>query len=362
MPPRDPYSTTPEPRTADQEIMRPKPRPPVGMGGEFLDVESIPQPPASTDFDALVQAITMTESKFDLNAKSEKGAVGLMQIKPSSWTKSSYGAPSIFEFVKKEFPEFEVQKEDENTARALLLDPEVNVAYGKKLIKSLSTWYGSLEDGLRAYNMGAPEYTEWKEKGSDPARLPEQTFNYVPKIKARYEQYVQSVNRDGRDPLTFENVMLSQGPRPTPRPDNLADGGIGTLSNTAKNMFQEAVEPFDPEKHDPIQTAGQSTATEYTSTTESPDGDVWNIPQIWFSVETGEPALKTGDDAWAAAYEYEKQTGKMFPRFNSIPEAESAAQSRSDQGGASEQPLARMDGGPVYGIGSLNQTARNMFR
>jgi hypothetical protein len=138
--------------------------------------------------------------------------------------------------------------------------------------------------------------------------------------------------------------------------------GIGTLSNTAKNMFQEAVEPFDPEKHDPIQTAGQSTATEYTSTTESPDGDVWNIPQIWFSVETGEPVLKTGDDAWAAAYEYEKQTGKMFPRFNSIPEAESAAQSRSDQGGASEQPLARMDGGPVYGIGSLNQTARNMFR
>jgi hypothetical protein len=138
--------------------------------------------------------------------------------------------------------------------------------------------------------------------------------------------------------------------------------GIGTLSNTAKNMFQEAVEPFDPEKHSPIQTAGQSTATEYTSTTESPDGDVWNIPQIWFSVETGEPVLKTGDDAWAAAYEYEKQTGKMFPRFNSIPEAESAAQSRSDQGGASEQPLARMDGGPVYGIGSLNQTARNMFR
>jgi hypothetical protein len=138
--------------------------------------------------------------------------------------------------------------------------------------------------------------------------------------------------------------------------------GIGTLSNTAKNMFQEAVEPFDPEKHSPIQTAGQSTATEYTSTTESPDGDVWNIPQIWFSVETGEPVLKTGDDAWAAAYEYEKQTGKMFPRFNSIPEAESAAQSRSDQGGASEQPLARMDGGPVYGIGSLNQTARKMFR
>jgi hypothetical protein len=106
----------------------------------------------------------------------------------------------------------------------------------------------------------------------------------------------------------------------------------------------------------------KARATEYTSTTESPDGDVWNIPQIWFSVETGEPVLKTGDDAWAAAYEYEKQTGKMFPRFNSIPEAESAAQSRSDQGGASEQPLARMDGGPVYGIGSLNQTARNMFR
>jgi hypothetical protein len=157
----------------------------------------------------------------------------------------------------------------------------------------------------------------------------------------------------------LKNTYKSAG---IPRKAEGGPVGIGTLNNTAKNMFQEAVEPFDPEKHDPIQTAGQSTATEYTSTTESPDGDVWNIPQIWFSVETGEPVLKTGDDAWAAAYEYEKQTGKMFPRFNSIPEAESAAQSRSDQGGASEQPLARMDGGPVYGIGSLNQTARNMFR
>jgi hypothetical protein len=82
-------------------------------------------------------------------------------------------------------------------------------------------------------------------------------------------------------------------------------------------MFQEAVEPFDPEKHSPIQTAGQSTATEYTSTTESPDGDVWNIPQIWFSVETGEPVLKTGDDAWAAAYEYEKQTGNWIVESDS---------------------------------------------
>jgi hypothetical protein len=229
-------------------------------------------------------------------------------------------------------------------------------------------------EGVDGFDPATEIAQEIKRRGLDTAKNKEGILQFP---YAR--QFMEDVLEEGGMPnlnTSFKNPITNMSKNAaklledqifdvTKRIKGYAEGGpvgIGTLSNTAKSMFQEAVEPFDPEKHSPIQTAGQSTATEYTSTTESPDGDVWNIPQIWFSVETGEPVLKTGDDAWAAAYEYEKQTGKMFPRFNSIPEAESAAQSRSDQGGASEQPLARMDGGPVYGIGSLNQTARNMFR
>jgi len=122
------------------------------------------------------------------------------------------------------------------------------------------------------------------------------------------------------------------------------------------------LEPFDPKKHKPISTVGNRYATEYLASENAPDNGAWNIPTIWFDTETKEPVFlsetkeeinKDGtvtkyfsnDKAWNAAFEYEKETGKKFPRFKDIPSAVEAAEKRSNKGGASEKKLTMNEGG-----------------
>ena len=106
-----------------------------------------------------------------------------------------------------------------------------------------------------------------------------------------------------------------------------------------------SLEPFDPKKHKPIDTVAGNKATEYTTTMESPDGKIWNIPQIWFDEKTKEPKYLAGDKAWDAAEKYEERTKKKFPRFDSLEEGDTAAQERSNAGGATDKPLAYSKGG-----------------
>lgn len=98
-------------------------------------------------------------------------------------------------------------------------------------------------------------------------------------------------------------------------------------------------EPFDPKKHKPIDLPGGRKATEYLASEESPEGKAWNIPQIWFNTKTGEAKFFTSDKAWNTAQDYEKRTGNKFPRYNSIPDAVSAAKKMSASGGASKKSL-----------------------
>ena len=109
------------------------------------------------------------------------------------------------------------------------------------------------------------------------------------------------------------------------------------------------VEPFDPKKHKPVQTAGQSYATEYLASEEVPEGKgkFFNIPTIWFDKETKEPLLFGKDRAINEAILYENRTGKKFPRYSSQEKAEEAAKKRSQKGGASKETLGKAEGGAV---------------
>jgi hypothetical protein len=98
--------------------------------------------------------------------------------------------------------------------------------------------------------------------------------------------------------------------------------------------------PFDPNLHKPVYLDDSGIpSTEYSASETSPEGGAWNIPQIWFDSETGKHQLLVGDAAWDQAFEYEERTGKKFPRFDTIPMAETAARKRSNAGGASSKAL-----------------------
>ena len=109
------------------------------------------------------------------------------------------------------------------------------------------------------------------------------------------------------------------------------------------------IEPFDSEKHEPIDTVGGMKATEYLASELSPEGSAWNIPTIWYDKETKEPVFLGGKDnsdrAWNAAYRYEKETGIKFPRYKDIPSAVDAAINRSKDGGATKEKLGMAKGG-----------------
>jgi peptidoglycan lytic transglycosylase len=85
---------------------------------------------------ALVAAVIYQESKFDSDARSDSGAVGLMQLLPDT-------AKGIA--TRTGGSRFEVDD---------LLDPEINIRYGCWYLRHLLDKYGSLEKALAAYNGG----------------------------------------------------------------------------------------------------------------------------------------------------------------------------------------------------------------
>jgi soluble lytic murein transglycosylase len=84
----------------------------------------------------LLAAVIYQESKFDADAKSDAGAVGLMQLQPET-------AKGIA--LRTGGSRFRVED---------LTDPEINVRYGSWYLRHLLDKYGTEEQALAAYNGG----------------------------------------------------------------------------------------------------------------------------------------------------------------------------------------------------------------
>ena len=85
----------------------------------------------------LLQALVATESGFDAQALSPKGAMGLMQVLPA--TAERYG----------------VQGDKHRTIEEKLYDPRINIATGSRYLRDLIAMFpGQIELALAAYNAG----------------------------------------------------------------------------------------------------------------------------------------------------------------------------------------------------------------
>ena len=112
---------------------------------------------------ALVAAVIYAESRFDPNARSPSGAVGLMQLLPDT---------AKFIARKTGGTRFVV---------ADLRDPEVNVRYGSWLLANLRERYGDEATVLAAYHAGSGNVDAWQRKGGG-IRFPE-TRAYVAEVE-----------------------------------------------------------------------------------------------------------------------------------------------------------------------------------
>jgi soluble lytic murein transglycosylase len=112
---------------------------------------------------ALLAAVIYAESKFDASARSDSGALGLMQLTPDT-------AQGIA--IRTGGTAFRVDD---------LLDPELNVRYGSWYLRHLFQKYGDERLVLAAYNAGQGNVDRWRRDG-DGIAFPE-TRAYVDRVE-----------------------------------------------------------------------------------------------------------------------------------------------------------------------------------
>lgn len=140
-------------------------------------VVSTGQTVGAIDLDALVQAIIQQESRGNPNAVSPVGALGLMQLMPSS------------------FPQY---------SRQQLLDPKTNVQIGTDYIKQLLDQFKDLSLALAAYNAGPGNV---KKYGNEIPPFKE-TQDYVKKVQGYYAEFAQDSAKSTQS--LNEQVILTQ--------------------------------------------------------------------------------------------------------------------------------------------------------
>lgn len=134
----------------------------------------------TTQFDLLSRAVIQQESSGDPNARSHKGASGLMQIMPAT------AADIARELEDPNFPW------DGGTAaiQEYLTNPRINVMYGEHYLRNMMLRHQGhprqLELALIDYNSGpnSGQAQRWIESGYDDAVLYRETRDYKNKIMA----------------------------------------------------------------------------------------------------------------------------------------------------------------------------------
>lgn len=129
---------------------------------------------------ALIYGVIHTESRFDPDAGSSVGALGLMQIMPETfdWLQEKRGESGKY------------TTED-------LYTPSVNIDYGSYLLRYFLDYYGNEKCAVAAYNAGF-EVSNWLE---DPNCSPDgmtldvipypETSEYVVKVENAKQKYIE---------------------------------------------------------------------------------------------------------------------------------------------------------------------------
>jgi len=120
---------------------------------------------------ALLAAVIYQESRFRADAKSSSGAIGLMQLLPST-------ARGIAD--RTGGTRFRVGD---------LYDPEINVRYGSWYLRHLLDKYGDVPTALAAYNAGQRTVDGWLADGQG-IRF-EETRSYIDAVLAARRVYAR---------------------------------------------------------------------------------------------------------------------------------------------------------------------------
>ena len=173
----------------------------------------------SIDYE-LLQALVATESGFDAQAVSPKGALGLMQLMPG--TAERYG----------------VRGDKRKTQEAKLFDPRINITAGARYFDDLIDMFeGRIELALAAYNAG--EGAVQRAGNQIPAF--KETQNYVRTVLGLYAQLKPPAPvlarraAPGRVRMELSGGAVNRG--------NLPPTSVAQTPGTPPTLNQETVVP-----------------------------------------------------------------------------------------------------------------------
>ncbi len=131
----------------------------------------------------IIYAVIKTESSFKPDAKSHKGAIGLMQI-----------TPATFEWL--------CSKTGELANPSLLYDPETNIRYGTYYLSLLHSEFQVWDTVYAAYNAGRGKVNEW---------LSSEEYNNHGRLKnIPYKETAEYVKKVGKRAQTYEKLYFSE--------------------------------------------------------------------------------------------------------------------------------------------------------
>ncbi len=126
---------------------------------------------------ALIASVANVESNFNESALSNKGAIGIMQLLPST-------------------AEWLAEKLNENYSEEMLYNGEYNLKLGSYYLAYLIKYFKDEELGICAYNAGQGKVKEWladKQYSSDGKNLNlipyKETADYLNKVSKNYKYY-----------------------------------------------------------------------------------------------------------------------------------------------------------------------------
>ncbi len=119
-----------------------------------------------------VLALVAVESRFKVSAESDRGAYGLMQMKPSTFAWIAGREPDI--------------ADDSQVSE----DPVVDVRLAVRYFKWLEHRFHSRDDALMAYNAGPKRLQEYKKAGEIPHAVKE----YPRRVMREHQRFVRIVS------------------------------------------------------------------------------------------------------------------------------------------------------------------------
>ena len=115
----------------------------------------------------LLTALIINESSFYNWAQSNKGALGLMQVRPAT------GEAMAMEIRMKW------------KGKSTLHDPEANIALGAYYLNKMILRFGDLGLALEAYNHGPSQLSRYLRKGYRPKRYSQKVFQQYNRLRSR---------------------------------------------------------------------------------------------------------------------------------------------------------------------------------